>query len=68
MMLRVRCAIDGCPEEGRYDVGLSVVVCTSTSTVETALLVCIEHCDEYGAGALAGNRPGTSTRERARSL
>jgi hypothetical protein len=45
----MRCAIEGCPEEGRHDVGMSVVVCTATSTVETKLLVCIEHADEFRA-------------------
>jgi hypothetical protein len=43
----MRCAIVGCPEEGRHDVGMSVAVCTATSTVETKLLVCIEHADEF---------------------
>ena len=43
----MRCAIEGCPEEGRHDVGMSVAVSTATSTVETKLLVCIEHADEF---------------------
>jgi hypothetical protein len=45
----MRCAVEGCPEEGRHDVGMSVSVCTATSTVETTLLVCIEHADEFPA-------------------
>jgi hypothetical protein len=43
----MRCAVDGCPEKGRHDVGISVVVSTATSTVETKLLVCVEHGDEF---------------------
>jgi hypothetical protein len=45
----MRCAIDGCPEEGRHDVGMSVVVDTAKRSVETKLLVCIEHADEFRA-------------------
>jgi len=45
----MRCAIEGCSEDGRHDVGMSVSVCTATSTVETRLLVCIEHADEFPA-------------------
>jgi hypothetical protein len=45
----MRCAIDGCPEEGRHDVGMSVAVGTAAGTVETKLLVCIEHADEFRA-------------------
>jgi hypothetical protein len=49
----MKCAIDGCPEEGRHDVGMSVAVSTATSTVETKLLVCIEHADEFRAAETA---------------
>jgi hypothetical protein len=45
----MRCAIDGCPEQGRHDVGMSVAVSTAKSTVETKLLVCVEHADEFRA-------------------
>ena len=45
----MRCAVEGCSEDGRHDVGMSVSVCTATSTVETRLLVCIEHADEFPA-------------------
>jgi hypothetical protein len=45
----MRCAIDGCPEDGRHDVGMSVAVSTATGTVETRLLVCVEHADEFRA-------------------
>jgi hypothetical protein len=43
----MRCAVDGCPEEGRHDVGMAVVVSNATSSVETKLLVCVEHSDEF---------------------
>jgi hypothetical protein len=45
----MRCAVNGCPEEGRHDVGMSVAVSTAKSTVETKLLVCVEHADEFRA-------------------
>ena len=56
----MRCAIDGCPEEGRHDVGMSVVVCAATGTVETKLLVCIEHADEFRAAETASALPARS--------
>ena len=56
----MRCAIEGCPEEGRHDVGMSVAVSTATSTVETKLLVCVEHADEFRT-AEAASRPHRSS-------
>jgi hypothetical protein len=56
----MRCAIDGCPEEGRHDVGMSVAVSTATSTVETRLLVCIEHADEFPTVEAASTAERTS--------
>jgi hypothetical protein len=56
----MRCAIDGCPEEGRYDVGMSVAVSTAKSTVETKLLVCVEHADEFRAAETASTSGSAS--------
>jgi hypothetical protein len=60
MIQPMRCAIEGCPEEGRYDVGMSVAVSTAKSTVETKLLVCVEHADEFRAAETASTSGSAS--------
>jgi hypothetical protein len=57
----MRCAIDGCPEQGRHDVGLSVAVSTAKGTVETTLLVCVEHADEFREVEFRDVEPASSS-------
>jgi hypothetical protein len=45
----MKCVIEGCHEEGTHDVGMRVVETTSTGSVETTLLVCVEHGDEFAS-------------------